>query len=217
MQKLKRMLQDDSSGEIMLESTFVMLFTLFVIIAIISVGFLFYQQTIVNIAANDVAARIAASEKYNEDGISEDLGMYRTSLLIGSTKKALSAKAKEMINERMPLVSLGINDSNTVPECELVVDDIGRMHVEVTISTECDILFGESLVYFGILDGKPKFTATGRAEYIDITAYAGQVNFVNYLGAKAGSNKLTSGVLAPICEVIDNAKRVFEGVKSLFS
>ena len=62
MAKFKAYLRDEN-GEVMLESTLVMMFTLFILIAMISVGFLFYQQVMISTVASDIATDIASSYK----------------------------------------------------------------------------------------------------------------------------------------------------------
>ena len=192
MQKIKKLLMDESSGEVMLESTIVMLITLMLIIAMISLGFLFYQRAMLSYVANDIASEIAASYKevkvQTDDNGNQDAAnqlMYRSSFRISSIARAKKEIAEEMLKEKLPLVSLGVGNDAEIADFNAVTDNIGRMHVEVTAKAKCNILFGEALVYFGILDDMPEFTAVGSAQCLDLTAYAGYVNFWKYVGGKS--------------------------------
>ncbi len=183
-QKLKRFLQDESSGEIMLESTMIMLFTIIILIAMISLGFLFYQRIAVSLVANDIASEIAATYKLSNADEENQVAMYRTSFSMNTIEEKKRERSEELLDKKFPLVSLGMNTEAKVSDFDVVVDNIGRMHAEVTVSVESDVVFGGALRYLGIMDSKPQFDAVGRAECLDITAYAGHVKFFQYIGQK---------------------------------
>ncbi len=193
MAKLKSYIKDEN-GEVMLESTLVMMFTMFVLIAMISVGFLFYQQAMVNTVAADIANDIASSYKLtNQDMGSNDVTanslndvkLYRTSIAMTNMKAMHKDRAEEYLPERTKISSLGIIDKEPVLEnFDITVDNVGRMHIDVSISMECDILFSGALKGLGLIDSMPKFSASGRAECLDITAYASHVQFLDYVGNK---------------------------------
>lgn len=184
----------NEDGEVMLESTLVMLLTTFVLIAMLSVGFLFYQQALINTVATDLANDIATSYKLpkqsdkntEESNALNDIKLYRTSVAMFSMKAMHKKHAEEYLPKRIQLSTLGITEKEPqVEDFDIVIDNIGRMHVELTVSMECEILFGGALKYFGFFDSVPKFTATSRAECLDITAYASHVKFVDYVSRKA--------------------------------
>lgn len=192
--KIKAYFHKDN-GEVMLESTIIMVFTLLILIAMLSVGFLFYQQAMINTVATDLASDIATSYKLtNQDiGNSEvnsnalnDVKLYRTSVSMFSMKALHKQRAEEYLPERIQMSTLGISDKEPVLEdFNITIDNVGRMHVDVTISMECDILFSGALKYFGIIKDTPKFSASARAECLDITAYASHVKFLDYVSRKA--------------------------------
>ncbi len=198
------------NGEIMLESTLIMIFTLIILITMISVGFLFYQQAMVNTIAADMASDIAVAYKITNQEDSEnsltsnalnDIQLYRTSVSIASMKALHKQNVESELPERVKLSTLGVADKDPVLESfEVVVDNVGRMHIEITISMECDILFDGALKYFGIIDSTPKFTACARAECLDITAYASHVQFLDYVSRKiekemSNGNKVITSIM----------------------
>lgn len=209
----------NENGEVMLESTLVMMFTLFILIAMISVGFLFYQQAVICTVASDIATDIAASYKLTNQDIGSsnitsnalnDVKLYRTSVAMCSMKAAHKQRAEEYLPVRIQLASLGILDKQPVlDDFEIQVDNVGRMHIDVSVSMECDILFSGALEYFGLIDSTPKFSASGRAECLDITAYASHVQFIDYVGNKLeGSN--TDKVITSILGIFADADSIAE-------
>lgn len=217
MAKLKKCLNDDN-GEVMLESTLVMVVTMFLLIALISLGFLFYQQAMINTVASDLATDIASAYKLTGVELDSnsvpanaynDIKLYRTSLSISEMKDLHRRNAEEKyLPKRVSLTTLGISDKTPVLDnFDITVDNVGRMHVDVSVSMECDILFGGALEYFGIIDSTPKFSASGRAECLDITAYASHIQFLDYVGNKVeGTN---------VDLVIEKIIGIFQDTKSI--
>lgn len=216
MSKFKAYMRDEN-GEVMLESTLVMMFTLFILIAMISVGFLFYQQAMISTVASDVATDIASSYKLTnqELGSNEvtsnalnDVKLYRTSVAMFSMKALHKQRAEEYLPERISLSSLGILDKQPVlDDFDITVDNVGRMHVDVSVSMECDILFSGALEALGIIDSTPKFTASGRAECLDITAYASHVQFLDYVSNKIEGTNADS-IITSIIGIFNDADSI---------
>lgn len=208
---------NDESGEVMLESVIVLLLTIMILIAMISLGFLFYQKSMIQTVANETAANIATSYKYTEQslshpGISADsldsLKMFRTSFAVSSLKNTHKDRADDYIDDRIALTNLGINSGDPqIDDIEIIVDNVGRLHVECTISMESEWLFSGALEFFGISDSSIDFTATGRAEIIDITSYASYVHYLKYLG---GCTDEYFGEGTTVGSIIDSVKRVVD-------
>lgn len=213
-EKILKCLKGDEA-EIMLESTIVIIIVLFMLIAMLSVGFLFYQQSIISSIATELAEDIGANYKLVSDGDSSKINLYRTSIALGSAKEYHRKKAVEKCMERLKVSSFGIADNDPRVEVNIVVDNIGRLHSEVTVSLECSILFDGALRYFNIINSTPEFSATARGECLDITAYAGQVQFMNYITEKAGDSNILN-IVQQTVRIIQNGadiKDVFTGKK----
>lgn len=220
MRNFKKRIKDED-GEIMLESMLVMLIVIFILIAMLSFGFLFYQQSMLCTVANELAEDIGANYKLacssDQSGKPEqkslrEIKLYRTSFAIFSIKEMHKQRANDYLPKRVRLTSLGIlDDEPKVENFDIKVDNIGRLHVEVTVSMKCSILFDGALKYFGIIKETPKFTATGRAECLDITAYASHVHFVKYVGDKIAADKGNiSTILNQIVDTLNNTKSIAE-------
>lgn len=213
-QKLKKWLYDESSGEVMLESTIIITMTLFIMIAMISLGFLFYQQAMLTTVATEAATEIASNYKLSSQNDDGDIKLYRTTFALNKMEAACQQQAKEFVENRIPLTTLGMDTQVTVDNCEVVMDNIGRLHTEVTISMKCDFLFSGALKYFDIIDDTPTFSATGRAECLDITAYAGHIQFFQYIDTKLnedGGNGAT--FLKNVAEIVENVKSIMDVFK----
>ena len=213
MKKLKNILTDDNA-EIMLESTIVIIITLFVLIAMISLGFLFYQQAMLNTVASEIAKDLGTSYKLAGTDIGSDvtnpslyhnLRFFRTTALrVGDMKKDQKKNADDYLPGRVKLSSLGIYDKQPwIDNFDIIIDNVGRLHVEITVKMECSFLFDGALKYFGIIKQQPTFSATARAECIDITSYASYINFVRYLG-----NDVDYGMIGDIADIFLSANNL---------
>lgn len=210
----KKALSGESSGEIMLESAIVFTFVLFFLIGMLSMGVLFYQRAMLHTVAIETAQETASNFKYavtedkNGNEVKE-LKLYRSTLALASSKENGKAVAEKYFNERIKLTTLGTAQEAKVEKVDVSVDNIGRMHAEVTASLECDFLFSDALIFLGIIDEKPKMTSTARAECLDVTAYAGHVQFLRYVSDKVAEvDGETGGVLSKITDIIKDIKEI---------
>lgn len=211
MRKSKEILErlKGEDAEIMLESTIIIIIVLFMLIAMISVGFLFYQQCVISSIAMELAEDIGANYKLVSDGDSLKINLYRTSIALGSAETYHQKKALEKCRERLKISSLGISVNDPEVNVGIVVDNIGRLHAEVTVTLECSILFDGALKYFGIIDSTPEFSATARGECLDVTAYAGQVHFMNYITEKAGDSNILN-IVNQTVRIIRNGASIID-------
>lgn len=134
----------------MLESLIVMVITIMLLIAMIGVGFLFYQKAMITTVATEVASDIASQYKYCEQDITDwtiteakmkKLRKYRTSFSLPALRNKSKEKVKAYLQERVKVGNLGIGGSGAkIDSYQIKVDNIGRMHVEVTVSLKSDVL-----------------------------------------------------------------------------
>ena len=89
------------------------------------------------------------------------------------------------------------------------MDNVGRLHTEVTVTLECSILFDGALKYFHIIDSTPEFSATARGECLDVTAYASQVHFMNYITEKMGDPNILN-IVKQTVRIIRNGASIVE-------
>lgn len=216
MHSIMRKKQQDN-GEIMLESVIIITITIMLLIAMIAVGFVFYQKSMITAIATELASDIANNYKYCEQDLTDrtitenkmkKLKKYRTSFSFNKIKKNSKKKAEDYLPERVKLGNLGMGSSEAkIDSYNVKVDNIGRMHVEVTVSLESDVIFGGVLRYFHIIDDTPVFTATGRAECIDVTAYASHVRFVEYVEGKLNDGA-AGNIMDGIVKTINSIKNI---------
>ena len=200
--KIKKYILSENSGEVMLESTIIFLIIAFVLVAMISLGFLYYQKAMISNVAVEIASDVASAYKPtsltptdgNAQNAATTIKMYRLSFALNSLKVLHKQRAQKYLDSRIPITTLGLTEGTpTVTQCDIIVDNIGRLHTEVTVEMKSDVLFSGALKYFGIIKEVPTFRATARAECLDVTGYAGYVHFAEYINNKASnSNTLNS-------------------------
>ena len=215
MRWLRSSLQDES-GEVMIESTIVIVFTIIVLLAMLSVGFLIYQQAMLNTVACELASGIADSFKYdnretfNMTSITSDAingtEKYRNTFSTNSLEKKFDEMAEKYAKERVKATSFGMNGSELNVETKLYFNNVGRMRVEVSVSQECNILFDGALIGLGLMDERLTFSAHAAAECLDITGYAGHVHFFNYVGKKAEDLGVATDLINGIISTVNNIK-----------
>lgn len=174
---MKESWRTEERGSLMLDGMIAMLITIMVLVFLMSIGFLFYQQWTVSMVANDTAARLAQRYPYlTADMISgyvseEDVNDVPLMRYFGDGL----AEDNETRGESFALICLGQSSLATpVSDPQILVsvpyDSLGRRHVEVSITAEYEIPFGGALEYFG-LDGTLTYYATGLAPCIDLLDY----------------------------------------------
>lgn len=220
----QRLEKDGESGEIMLEAAIVLLMVFTIIFAMFSLGFMYYQKVMVQTIANETTAYVATNYKYPQndlDSTTIDISNIKQTRKFRSTFAVNTLEGKNRENavayaqKRVQQSSFGINGNSkgsvTIDDAdfEIVVDNIGRMHVDCTVNVECEVVFGGFLEILGIIDDPTvTFSASSRAEIIDLTGYGGYTNFVRYFSAKL-EDKLSNinSICNSIGTVVDIAKK----------
>lgn len=202
-------------GELMIESMIIVVLTIFLLLWILAVGFLYYQRNLVTVITNDAAAKIAATYKNVDSDIvmgyisAEDMGerpLYRN-FQNGELKDANETKAEAyiryMIKRTNFLGTIRDPENDIVVTMRLVNDSAVRKHVEVR--TECTFKtpFGEALELFG-MDADVTYAAVGRADCTDIADYIYTTDYVStVLGGKLVKSKVVD-CLNSLIKVFNN-------------
>lgn len=159
--------------------------------------------------ATELAEDIGANYKLIGDGDSSKINLYRTSIALAAAEERHREKALEKCKERLKISSFGIAENNPSVAVGITVDNVGRLHTEVTVTLECSILFDGALKYFHIIDSTPEFSATARGECLDVTAYASQVHFMNYITEKMGDPNILN-IVKQTVRIIRNGASIVE-------
>lgn len=228
MHKGTETLKRNETGEVMLEAALLFPMILVMIMLMISVGFVFYQKAMMQSVAEEIASDIAAGYKYTdwriwESNLTEQqvrkVKKYRTSLLLLSMKNRCKSKAEGYLGNRVSAASLGVSDGTPqVDSVKLKVDNVGRVHIEVCISMQSEVVLERVLKSMHILDDTPVFTATAYAECMDITAYASQVHFLKYAGEKLESDGgAIGGIMDNLASIISHIRNSIDTVEGSFN
>ena len=196
MAVLKKRVMAEECGAIMLEGMIVMVITLFVLIWILGLGFVYYQRYITTVVTNDAAAKIAAT--YNNVSSDIIMGYVNTEALSGrNLYRRFEADDLQAANEERASAYVkyvldkanfsGVVDSVDV-ELKLVMDSTLRRHVELTTTCMYQTPFGEGLELFG-MDGAMTYQVKACA---DCTDYADYISTVDY-GYAWSSGTFTKG------------------------
>lgn len=223
MDKNMKSLIKNESGEVMIEAALIMVLVIALCFMLISLGFLFYQQVLVNDLACETATEIARNYKLTaiETGMDQHtfgpdeaskLKMYRL-MFSDSSKNAHQMRAESYLPGRLSYTSLGLNSEKPKVEVQIVSDSIGRAHVEARVSVKCEIFLGGILQYLKIIDTpKLEFSAVARSEIIDITAYAGNAKFMRFV--------LDKSIFDPANNIAESGKNIsatIDTMQSIFS
>ena len=196
----------DESGEIMIESMIVVLMTTFVLIFLVSVGFLLYQRSVVNTVANETAAAIAQTYKYtgmtDDDITSRDemlsavdsIKKYRYLFSWGSLEADNASKAEEYSVARLSKTSFASEESPPAVEIQTIKSDIGRRYIEVKIEAKYKIFWGGALEAFGMEEAYV-ISSTAYAECSDVSSYYNTVKYTKYLCGKIDDSTSAVGAL----------------------
>lgn len=216
---LKKAINNNDKGEVMIESTIVTIITIMVLIFLIAVGFLVYQQVMMSDVAAETATSIARNYKFSsdttmlhnknyssitiDDNYYEKIKKYRTTFNFASIKSINQNYSEQYVNKRLPVTSMSY-DNSLVVDTQIETSSIGRTFVTVTISMDAELLFDGVLSYGGMNDDATKLTATSTAECLDITGYAGLIHYAEYLSSKGDPDfkSSTSQIIKDIKDII---------------
>lgn len=171
------------SGVVIMEATFCIVISMVVLFLLLSVGFYLYQLVMVQVVANETAENIAATYKYANlsdsadltEGDVADIGLFRYWFSNGTElEEANEAAGTSYANGRLSKTSLAQSNGEAAVMIEVVTDDIGRMHYEVTVTQSYTFLLGNILEMIG-LTGTQEMSATAYVQGVDISYYINSV------------------------------------------
>ena len=211
-QKLS-IVQRQEYGEIMLEGMIVIIITLFMLIWVLSIGFVHYQRYTMSIVTNDVAVKIAST--YNNPTSDIIMGFVTTEdlserdLYRGFTSDsdalclANEARAECYVKYVLDKANFAGVVEDVDVQLELVPDSALRRHVKVTTVCTFNTPFGQALEMFG-MDAKMTYVATACADHTDLADYVSTASFMKTLGSGSylGDEKLIQNVIKLINSII---------------
>ena len=187
------------SGEIMLEGMIVMVITMFLLIWILGVGFIYYQRYLVTATTNDAAKKIAATYNNPDSDIilgyidSENLSdrdLYRN-FNNNSLHEVNESKAQTYVTYMLEKTNFYGTVEDVDIAMKVVQDSALRKHIEIRTECTFNTPFGQALDLFG-MDGRVTYESTGRADCTDVIDYISTVDFASYqLGGSGVSGKIT--------------------------
>ena len=188
---IKRALQNtrDQNGEVMIEASIILVSVMILLFALLSLTFMFYQESLMTSVANEVAAKVAKDYKYSSkdmgthtigNGDVENVKMFRMTFAKGSMEELHAERAKSYAQARFRSATLGINEGELNVDCEVNSSGIGRAYVKVTVSQKADFFLSDFLVLAGILGDDCIFSSTAYAECVDLMGYTSMVNFTDF-------------------------------------
>lgn len=197
----------------MLEALIVYPITMFLLFFVLAIFSVLYQRWNLQTIANETVTRMA--QTYRLDEADESTGYVKEEELVevGRYRYFVSSKMEEKINERvsnyaqwrMANTTYTKNVREPEIEVEVVSDGLGRRHLELTVSGEYSVPFGEFLGYFGF-DKTTVYEVTAYADTVDIIDY---INFVDYVDTWTSLKQFKSSTLNLINAVlglIDNIR-----------
>lgn len=216
----------NENGEIMIESMLVLLPTMFVMVFLIALGFLLYQQWNVQFVADSVASRLSdvySYYSYSDADIKtgkvtldqiEDRAMYRYLFFKGKTAAAAEEKGRDYGEMLLDLTNC-TTVSNEAIYVDTVDDGMGRRHIVVEVSGDYKIPFGAGLEIFGMSSTK-HIEASSAAECVDITEYFATVTWAKSIGKiivdndETKATKALDSILSALDTVLSFLKHISE-------
>ena len=184
------MKRKSESGEVVVEASIVVTTVVIFISVFLYIGMILYQQSLVSIMANQTASNIAQvygnSIKDPFTGYVDSDSVYQ-SITYGSIKNdayvdVLNQKATTLAYYRLKTSRI-LSDGNPNVEVEIVKkpNELLKSQVVVTIRDQYEL----PLVSFFGVDNRLRFSASGRADCVDVLEY---LNGVEAIGDPENSN-----------------------------
>lgn len=200
-------------GEVMLEGMFVIIITMFMLIWVLGIGFVYYQRYTTTVVTNDVAVKIAST--YNNPTSDIIMGYVTTEdlserdLYRGFTTDsyALCSINQERAENYVKYVLDKANFTGVIEdvivELELIQDSSLRRHVKITTVCTFNTPFRQALELFG-MNGQLTYEATACADYTDVADYVSTASFMKSLGSGSylGDEKFVQNLMKMINSII---------------
>lgn len=202
-------------GEVMLEGMIVMVITMFILLWLLGLGFVYYQRYVTTIVTNDAAVKIASTyNNINSDIVmgfvaSEDVSkrqLYRgipTDLQHDINEDRAASYVEYILNKAN--FAGAVEDVDV--ELRLVLDSLSRRHVELTTTCTYNTPFGEGLELFG-MSGVNTYQVKACADCTDFADYISTVDYGDFLG----SGRVLGGM-----GIVEKASKYIRTVISCFS
>jgi hypothetical protein len=215
----KKYFEKNEKAEIMLEGMIVIIITLFILIWILAVGFIYYQRYITNIVANDTAVKIASTYNNPTSDIvmgyvtTEELqsrDLYRGFTAESKLKDINEERAKAYVKYMLDNTNFNGVVKNIDVQMELVEDSIFRKHIKITINCTYNTPFGDALNYFG-MDTNSKYCVSASAECVDYAEYMSVINGEAILNS--GEYTKNSGFVNSVVKVLNSFIKLYNRYK----
>lgn len=178
--------KNGETGEVMLESLIVYSVTVFLLFFILAVFSVLFQRWNIQTIANETATRVAQTYKLVEaDTVTGNASKtnitnvkeYRYIFNNNELENAAKKKIVEYATVRLSKTTYTKNVGEPEIKVSVIHDALARRHIEVEISGEYSVPFGEALSYFGF-ESTTKYKTVAYAECLDIIDYVNTVEFV---------------------------------------
>ena len=193
----------NDSGEVMLEGLIVYTITVFLLFFLLAIFSVLFQAWNVQTIANETAAKAAATYKLADSDLADPYvsvdqitGISRFRYWFGDDSLEREAETKSFEYSQDRLQKTTYTKAVTQPEVAVQVkeDTLARRHIEVTITGEYTVPFGEALSYFGF-DSIAHYETTASAECLDLIDY---IDTVDFAGKQCSLDILGSSLVGAI-------------------
>ena len=200
---MKKKAHVNESGEVMLEGLIVYTITVFLLFFLLAIFSVLFQAWNVQTIANETAAKAAATYKLADSDLADPYvsvdqitGISRFRYWFGDDSLEREAETKSFEYSQDRLQKTTYTKAVTQPEVAVQVkeDTLARRHIEVTITGEYTVPFGEALSYFGF-DSIAHYETTASAECLDLIDY---IDTVDFAGKQCSLDKLGSSLVGAI-------------------
>lgn len=200
---MKKKAHVNESGEVMLEGLIVYTITVFLLFFLLAIFSVLFQAWNVQTIANETAAKAAATYKLADSDLADPYvsvdqitGISRFRYWFGDDSLEREAETKSFEYSQDRLQKTTYTKAVTQPEVAVQVkeDTLARRHIEVTITGEYTVPFGEALSYFGF-DSIAHYETTVSAECLDLIDY---IDTVDFAGKQCSLDILGSSLVGAI-------------------
>lgn len=182
--------KEDQRGEVMLEAAIIMVPIILLLMGLLSISFMFYEQSVLTCMTTEIAADVARTYKFADLDLQKstlnatdlkNAGLFRMNFGMKGIADKKDAKAEAYSKWRIAVTSLGLKAKNPSVMCTVADTGIGRGVVKVVVTRRTEFFLSGTLEEWGLLgkDGM-LFQSTAYAECNDLMGYTSTVNFVYY-------------------------------------
>lgn len=211
----------EERGELLLESTYCIIISMFVVFVLLALSFMLYQRAIFTVVSNQVADQAVQLYKYTDPTLADsgdlkethvlEVGLYRYLFKKGDMQNTCVVRTKNLMETRLTETSFAQQGGYMVTIEPISDDVLGRRHFKVSVTAQYG-LFMEAFLDAAGMQNMGQMSTVVYVEGYDMLAHMNTIQTSKYLMNKVTDNgvgNLVESIFKTISSTLSLLKTLF--------